>query len=131
MPRLPISDRHWTQPLLIFAWVIEHPEVIIIVDTGETSRSSQPGYFPWWHPYLRTAVRTYVEPIDELSPQLESLGLSVKDVRWLVLTHLHTDHAGGLYHFPDTEILVSSKEYQVALGLRCANDTIPDTELCA
>jgi N-acyl homoserine lactone hydrolase len=42
----------------------------------------------------------------------------VKDVRWLVLTHLHTDHAGGLYHFPNTEILVSSKEYQVALGLR-------------
>ena len=34
------------------------------------------------------------------------------------MTHLHTDHAGGLHHFPDTEILVSAAELDYAAGLR-------------
>jgi glyoxylase-like metal-dependent hydrolase (beta-lactamase superfamily II) len=34
------------------------------------------------------------------------------------MTHLHTDHAGGLYHFPDTEILVSRTEYEQARGFQ-------------
>jgi N-acyl homoserine lactone hydrolase len=34
----------------------------------------------------------------------------------VVLTHLHTDHAGGLHHFPDTEILVSRGDLEHASG---------------
>jgi glyoxylase-like metal-dependent hydrolase (beta-lactamase superfamily II) len=34
------------------------------------------------------------------------------------MTHLHTDHAGGLHHFPDNEILVSRTELEYAAGLR-------------
>jgi hypothetical protein len=41
----------------ILAWVIEHPEGIIVVDTGETARTAEPGYLPSWHPYYRFAVR--------------------------------------------------------------------------
>jgi glyoxylase-like metal-dependent hydrolase (beta-lactamase superfamily II) len=33
------------------------------------------------------------------------------------MTHLHTDHAGGLSHFPESEVLVSDTEYQDAQGL--------------
>jgi glyoxylase-like metal-dependent hydrolase (beta-lactamase superfamily II) len=51
-------------------------------------------------------------------PQLERLGISPGDVRWLVMTHLHTDHAGGLHHFADTEILVTRTELDFASGLR-------------
>ena len=47
-----LLDRAWTEPLPIFAWVIEHPEGLIMVDTGETARTAQPGYFPRWHPYF-------------------------------------------------------------------------------
>jgi N-acyl homoserine lactone hydrolase len=36
----------------------------------------------------------------------------------VVLTHLHTDHAGGLHHFPHTEILVTARELEYARGLR-------------
>ena len=46
------TDRHWTEPLPIYVWAIEHPEGLIVIDTGETSRASQPGYFSAWHPYL-------------------------------------------------------------------------------
>jgi N-acyl homoserine lactone hydrolase len=113
-----IRDREWTEPLPIYAFAIEHPEGVIVVDTGETARASQPGYLPRWHPAFRFAVREHVEPAQEIGPQLERLGIGSGDVRWVVLTHLHTDHAGGLHHFPDTKILVSRVEIEYATGLR-------------
>lgn len=109
-------DPTWTEPLPIYAWVIEHPEGVIVIDTGETARSSEPGYFPWWHPYFRLAVKTWVRPEEEIGPRLQTLGISPDEVRWLIMTHLHTDHAGGLHHFPKAEILVSRTEYQMASG---------------
>jgi glyoxylase-like metal-dependent hydrolase (beta-lactamase superfamily II) len=113
-----LLDRRWTEPLPIYAWVVEHPEGILVVDTGETARAVQPGYFPPWHPYFRFAVREWVRPEVEIGPQLRALGIGPTDVRWLVMTHLHTDHAGGLQHFPGVDILVSRAEYAAAQGLR-------------
>lgn len=113
-----VLDREWTQPLPIYAWAIEHPEGIIVVDAGETARVAEPGYFPRWHLYFRVGVKEWVEPKEEIGPQLEALGIAPTDVRWLVLTHLHTDHAGGLHHFPNSEVLVSRKEFDNAKGSR-------------
>jgi glyoxylase-like metal-dependent hydrolase (beta-lactamase superfamily II) len=112
-----LLDREWTEPLPIYAFAIEHPEGVIVVDTGETARVSEPGYFPRWHPLLRFAVREHVAPEQEIGPQLERLGIRPRDVRRVVMTHLHTDHAGGLHHFPDSEILVSRAELAYAGGL--------------
>jgi N-acyl homoserine lactone hydrolase len=110
-----IIDREWTEPLPIYAFVIEHPEGVIVVDTGEDARASQPGYFARWHPGLRS-FRESVEPQQEIGPQLERLGIRPSDVRWVVLTHLHTDHAGGLHHFPGNEVLVTRAELEFASG---------------
>ena len=99
-----VLDKNWTEPLPIFAFVIEHPEGLIVVDTGETARVAEPGYFPRWHPYYRYGLEEWVQPEEEISPQMRAMGLDPKDVRWVLLTHLHTDHAGGLAHFPKRSI---------------------------
>lgn len=112
-----LLDRTWSDPLPIWVWVVEHPEGIIVVDTGETARTAEPGYFPRWHPYFRFGVRERVRPEQEVGPKLEALGIRPADVRWVVMTHLHTDHAGGLAHFPETEVLVSEAEYRDASGM--------------
>ena len=111
-----LLDPKWTEPLPIYAWVIEHPEGIIVIDTGETSRVAEPGYFPVWHPYFKFGCREWVRPEEEIGPQLKALGIGPDDVRWVVLTHLHTDHAGGLYHFPHSEFVLSRSEYAMASG---------------
>lgn len=111
-----LRDARWTEPLPILAWVIEHAEGLIVVDTGETVRTAEHGYFPTWHPYYRLGVREWVTADQEIGPQFQRLGLSPHDVRWVVLTHLHTDHAGGLAHFPDSELLVSRTELRHASG---------------
>jgi glyoxylase-like metal-dependent hydrolase (beta-lactamase superfamily II) len=113
-----LLDTEWTEPLPIYAFAIEHPEGVIVVDTGETARVAEPGYFPRWSPFFRLAVRERVVRDEEIGPQLQRLGIATSDVRWVVMTHLHTDHAGGLHHFPDNEILVSRTEMEYAAGLR-------------
>jgi N-acyl homoserine lactone hydrolase len=111
-----LRDKHWTEPLPILAWLIEHPEGLIVVDTGETARTAEKGYFPRWHPYFRLGLRERVASEQEIGPQIERLGFSTDDVRWVVLTHLHTDHAGGIAHFPDSEFIVTRTELEHASG---------------
>lgn len=115
-PILTMADRNWTDPLPIHVWAIEHPEGVIVVDTGETAKAMEPGWFPRWHPYYKLTVRLDVKPGDEIGPQLRERGIEPGDVSRVVLTHLHTDHAGGLEHFPDSEILLSDDEYRFAQG---------------
>jgi len=112
-----LLDRDWTERLPIFAFVIEHPEGVLVVDTGESASTAERDYFPRWHPYYRFGVREWVAPEDEIGPRLRELGVNARDVRQVLMTHLHTDHAGGLHHFPHSEILVSRSDLQVASGL--------------
>ncbi|MCC7119171.1 MAG: N-acyl homoserine lactonase family protein [Anaerolineales bacterium] len=114
-----LFGREWIEPALpIYAWVIEHPEGIILVDTGETARTAETGYFPRWHPYYNLAVRFHVKPEDEIGAQLRKMGINPKDVKKVILTHLHTDHAGGLSHFPESKIYVNLPEYQRTNGFQ-------------
>lgn len=106
------TDRDWSDWLPIHAWVIEHDEGLIVVDTGESGHPT-PG-LP--HPYAALNVRFRVEPQDEIGPQLERLGFKPRDVRHVVMTHLHTDHDGGIKHFPDAEFIVAPGEYDEASG---------------
>lgn len=109
-------DRRWTDPLPIYAWVIEHPEGVVVIDTGETAKTAEPGYFPRWHPYYRSHVKEDVKPEEEIGPQLEGIGIKPNEVRQVIMTHLHTDHAGGLHHFPKSEIVIMKKAYDLANG---------------
>ena len=57
-----------------------------------------------------------VSPEQEIGPQMRNLGLKPEDVQKVILTHLHTDHAGGIHHFPNSDFLVSGNEYRNAQG---------------
>jgi N-acyl homoserine lactone hydrolase len=112
-----LFDDEWSAWLPVYAWAIEHDEGIIVVDTGETTRVHDRGYHPRWHPFYRRAVRFSVHPDEELGPQLEAIGIRPRDVREVVLTHLHTDHAGGLAHVTGSRVWVSRGELAYASGI--------------
>jgi glyoxylase-like metal-dependent hydrolase (beta-lactamase superfamily II) len=109
------TDANWTEWLPTYAWVIEGSEGIIVVDTGQGAHLLESGRS--LHPYLRWEVAFRVEREQEIGPQLRALGIGIRDVKRLVLTHLHMDHDGGLAHFPNIEILVAPGELQIASGL--------------
>jgi glyoxylase-like metal-dependent hydrolase (beta-lactamase superfamily II) len=110
-----LMDRNWSDWLPTFAWAIEHAEGIIVVDTGQAAHLLEAGKS--LHPYLRWEVRFRIEPKQEIGPQLRALGIGSRDVKRVVLTHLHMDHDAGLRHSPDSEILVAPGEIQKAKGL--------------
>jgi len=110
----PFADRQWTEWLPTYAWVIDHPEGIIVVDTGQGAHLLDSGKS--LHPYLRWEVAFRVDAEEEVGPQLRALGVGPRDVKQVVLTHLHVDHDGGLGHFPHSEILVARGELRTARG---------------
>jgi N-acyl homoserine lactone hydrolase len=112
-----LLDPEWSEWLPIHAWVIEHDEGVIVVDTGETARVHERGYHPRWHPFYRRAARFSVHPEDELGPRLRALGIGARDVRHVVITHLHTDHAGGLSHVTGSRVWVARAELDRATGV--------------
>jgi glyoxylase-like metal-dependent hydrolase (beta-lactamase superfamily II) len=108
------TDRNWTEWLPTYAWVIDSKEGIIVVDTGQGTHLLETGKS--LHPYVRWEVAFRIEREQEIGPQLRALGIAPRDVKRVVLTHLHMDHDGGLVHFPDAEILVAPGELQIASG---------------
>jgi N-acyl homoserine lactone hydrolase len=109
-----LTDRRWTDWLPTYAWVIDHQEGVIVVDTGQgTHLLESSGSL---HPYMRWEVAFRIERHEEIGPQLRALGIGPRDVKRVVLTHLHADHDGGLAHFPQTQILVSRGELRTASG---------------
>lgn len=97
------KDFEW--PVLSF--VVEHPEGLLAIDAGLAAGVHVP----------RLQRRFAPVPTDgphDVGASLRDRGLDVADVRWLVITHLDWDHAGGLATFPNAEILVHRPEREFA-----------------
>jgi len=116
----------WQEDVLpVNAFVVEHSSGVCLFDTGQTARAAGGGYFPRWHPFFRLA-RFELQPADEIGSQMRRLGMEPAAVRWVVLSHLHTDHVGGIGSFPEADLLVSRTEWERAQGLRgCLRGYLP------
>jgi N-acyl homoserine lactone hydrolase len=111
-----VADEWRDEALPVNAFLVEHSEGMCLFDTGQTAAASAADWFPRWHPFFRLA-RFELEPEDELAPQLRSFGVDPRQIRRVVLSHLHTDHVGGLHAFAGAQVLVSRLEWERATGL--------------
>jgi N-acyl homoserine lactone hydrolase len=105
----------------IWVWVIEHPEGIIIVDTGDIEESAHPDFYknePLGTKFNLKAMsnKRKISKEDELDRQLFRIGISPQKVSKVVLTHLHGDHTDGLKFFRGNEIVVLEDEYRKPYG---------------
>jgi glyoxylase-like metal-dependent hydrolase (beta-lactamase superfamily II) len=87
-------------------WVLEGPTTIV-VDT-----SVKPHAKP--HEFMGESFERSVEQVPENA--LKAAGISPKDVEFVVLTHLHWDHAGNCDLFPDARVIVQEAELRYAIA---------------
>jgi glyoxylase-like metal-dependent hydrolase (beta-lactamase superfamily II) len=57
-----------------------------------------------------------MRPEQTVVEQLRALGVDPSEVRLIVMTHLHFDHASALCDFPGATVLVSEQEWNAANG---------------
>jgi len=110
--QLIFTDK-WGEWMPTYCWLIEHPEGLILVDTGETAQIYEKDYLPDGGLYHK-AVETRIEPAEEITQQLAKIGFTPKDVKTVIFTHLHGDHIGGLPHFEHCKFYVAKTEYEFA-----------------
>jgi N-acyl homoserine lactone hydrolase len=112
-----LLDKHYTEYMPIWVWVIEHPDGLMVIDTGEISAiGNQKKYLSEESAFMRYffkhGAKFNVDPMDELNHQFEKINLKLDDVKLVVLTHLHLDHTDGLQFFPKQEIIVGDFEFK-------------------
>jgi glyoxylase-like metal-dependent hydrolase (beta-lactamase superfamily II) len=103
--------------------LIQHPrEGIVLIDTGYTSHIYDwiglPGFF------YKRLLQPDLIPENEPIAILEKMGLSAADVRHVILTHLHPDHACGLTVFPNATIHASQETLLLWTCPRSIRDTL-------
>lgn len=80
-----------------FFWIFRSAEQTIVIDTGFSPEA---------------AIARKRQPVVAPADALARLGIDPKDVKLLVLTHAHYDHAGNLGLYPNANIVMSRKEFE-------------------
>jgi glyoxylase-like metal-dependent hydrolase (beta-lactamase superfamily II) len=111
------GKRRITLPIRVYA--IEHPDGLVLFDTGVDTRVvTDPDYWP--DPitalFMRHIFEWDIEPSDRLGRQLELAGYAPSDVSKAVISHLHSDHVGGIGDIPQADLYVASEAWEHMLG---------------
>ena len=109
-PRTPhmnylAPDPHETtaQDLDYFVWLIRGGGRDILVDTGFNAEEAQ-----------ARGRKLTLNPVDALA----RFGVNADDIKDVIVTHLHYDHAGNLDRFPNARFHLQDREMSYATG-RC------------
>jgi len=78
-------------------WVLRGPAGVILVDTG---------------PPLAEAHRRGITQVRELKDALGEVDVDPRDIKTIVLTHLHWDHASNAEQFPNATFLAQHGEIE-------------------
>ena len=99
----------------IVAFLVEHPSAgLMLIDTGlHPSVAVDPkknmglaGGFAFKNLEMKSE--------QSVAAQLRSRGIDPSEIRTVVMTHLHIDHASGMSEFPEATFLFSKAEWEAA-----------------
>ena len=94
------------------AYLIEHEQGLVLFDTGMHPDVCEDPRLVFGDRPESTMITGTAE--QRLDNQLRMLGYDTTDVTHVVLSHTHTDHAGGLFMFPHAKFFIGPGEYDYA-----------------
>jgi len=93
-------------------YLIETDEARILYDSGVDPDVVEDPKATWKG--LLKLFRPNITPADNIVNRLKEIGLSPDDIDYVIQSHLHFDHAGGVRFFPRSKIMVHRDEYRFA-----------------
>ncbi len=112
----PYIQNQWIK-LPVMAFLIDTGDGYILFDTG-SHPDAMKGY---WQNCMQETYPLYQTTAQRLENQLALCGVKPEEVKTVVLSHMHLDHAGGLHLFPHADIYVPRMDYLNGLGAVHAN----------
>lgn len=93
--------------------LFETNEGLVLVDTGM-------GINDYLHPkplmrFFLAAMRSERDINETALYQIQRLGYKPSDIKHIVMTHLHFDHAGGLPDFPNANITFTNRSMTISM----------------
>ncbi|KAJ6023962.1 hypothetical protein N7540_004759 [Penicillium herquei] len=111
-----LCDRGWTDSLPVGVFLIRHPEGLFLYDTGQSSCCNNAGYFPRVALFNNLLSQFTITHEDGILEQLHKQNIKATDLKGVILSHLHNDHAGGLEELvaeaPNLPIYISREHWQ-------------------
>src|SRR5271168_3121717 len=98
--------------------LVRHPAGDLLIDTGNSSHFNDEirGYpFGTW--FKLRFLAGQLKPEVPLSEMLRRVKEDPAKLRWVILSHAHLDHSGGLMDLPRVPVLLSQEELQFASDL--------------
>jgi glyoxylase-like metal-dependent hydrolase (beta-lactamase superfamily II) len=107
-----LTDRRWTAPLPINAYLVDHPEGPILWDCGESPHAAERGFFPLWQPFFQLCIDISIGPDEGIGARLAQHGLKPADLKAVVLSHLHHDHGDGIPDLAGAPVYVTREHWE-------------------
>jgi N-acyl homoserine lactone hydrolase len=102
-------------PIPIVAFLVEHPSAgPLLIDTGLHLSVAVKPRESFGRITLLAFRDLQMDAGQALPAQLRERGIDPSDVRTVVMTHLHVDHASGISELPEATFVVSRAEWDAA-----------------
>lgn len=104
----------------VTAFLIEHADGYLLFDAG--CHPEAMGVDGHWTPFQQEHYPFFGRPEQNLVAQVKAVGVDPDDVKYVVLSHMHNDHAGCLEFFPNATIYVHEDEFAAAMQAYARGD---------
>lgn len=108
-----LLSRNWVK-IPINAFLIHHRNGPVLFDTGiDPAIASDPNYISQaiGRVLMDRIFKWHLSEEDALRHQLRKTGISASQIQKVVISHLHFDHVGGIADVPNSELIVSEREW--------------------
>ncbi len=96
-------------------FLIQHPNGNVLYDTGMNIGVAQ-DKIKHWSEAVCSVYDPDMKEEDFCVNQLKKMGIEPEDINYVIQSHLHLDHAGGVGYFPNARYIVQSQELRWAFA---------------
>lgn len=91
------------------SFLIDHPRGLVLFDTGLAPDAAGDPAAYYGEGLVSFTGMKYAEH-QRIDRQLENIGVPPSDIKFIVLSHAHFDHTGGVHLFPQAKIIIGAGE---------------------